>query len=244
MRTAVSTSVLAAAGVIGLAGLASSASAHGEGDLGFLFDSSGNLTTFVADDESGAFDEPGEAVFAADMDAMGLADGPGFFTTDGATVPAGYAALVAGSTVSYRTIAALRVYDAGTDSYVATDAQLAQDSGGMTVFTPTTDMSVAGFSYDYSGGEFDQHPDFGLVGTGGLGTADAGAYLWQFRLSVLDSSGNLIDETGTIGYVFNFGLDEDAHEAAIEAAEGIVPAPGAAGVLAVGGLVGLRRRRR
>ena len=89
--------------LIALAALPAAALAHGEGDVGLLIEN-GRIVTAVANDETGEFADIGERVFGAEIDFLSnLGDEPGFFTTDGPTLPGGFSTFDVGSTVTYRT---------------------------------------------------------------------------------------------------------------------------------------------
>lgn len=209
-----------------------------EGDIGLLL-IDGQIVTAVADDVTGGFDDIGERVFGAEMLDTGASifgDEPGFFTTDGPTNTFG--AFSAGTTIGYNTIAALRVWDGSDFDQIATP-RLGQDAFGNVIETPDTDQVVAGHSFLYSGGEFDEHPDYLL-----LGDTAPGIYLWQIEFFANDGSGGLIDESETIFVVFNFDVDDDEHDRSIEwVVVNLVPTPGSLGVLAFGALAASRRRR-
>lgn len=220
--------------VMSVAGLAFA----GEGDIGLLVQDN-RIVTSVANDETGAFEDIGERVFGADIDFVSnLADSPGFFTTDGPTVPGGFSTFSVGSTVSYRTNGALLAWDGA--GFVATDNRLRQIvvPNVLEILSPTDGSVVDGFEYTYGGGEFDEHPDYAM--TDG---AQSGIYLWNITFTASDANGNAYGDSSNIFVVFNFGLSEEEHEAAIAFVETIIPAPGAAVPLAMAGLIGMRRRR-
>lgn len=225
--------------ILPFAGLATAALAHGEGDIGLLWDGS-SIVTSIADDEDGLFEDLGERVFAGELEELFAGgpiagDGPGFFTTDGPTNTVG--AFGTGWTIGYNTRAALREWTGS--GFGATSAVLGQDQGGTVINTPTTDQTVPGFEYIYSGGDFDEHPDYLLTGAAG-----PGAFLWELEFYVEDASGTRLDTTESLYVVFNYGLDEADHEAAIEYVEEfIVPAPSSALALGSLGLISVRRRR-
>jgi len=224
--------------LISVVGFAGSAFAGELGDVGFVLEN-GQLNTVVADDVDENWDPTPERVFGAEMAFDGtnfLADEPGFFINDDDTRPNADSNIEVGSTLRYNTVAAVQEWDGS--AFVASNAQIAQIQGLDTIFTPTTDSVVAGFDYIYGGGAFDEHPDFGLVNGG------AGLYLLQLQFFLDDASGNALDATDTIFLVFNAGLDDTIFDEGIEYVEDVlVPTPGAAGVLAMGGLLATRRRR-
>ncbi len=210
----------------------------GEGDIGLLVQN-GRIVTSVADDETSEFEEIGERVFGGDIDFVAnLGDGPGFFTTDGPTLPAGFLSFMPGSTITYRTNGALRAWNGA--EFVSTANQLRQIvvPGVLEILTPTDGSSVDGFEYTYAGGDFDEHPDYALAD----GSA-AGIFLWDITFSATDAGGNAYGDSANVFVVFNFGLSEAEHDAAIAYAKTIIPAPGAGASLAVAGLLASRRRR-
>lgn len=223
--------------VLAAACSSSSVLAHGEGDIGLLLDGS-RIVTAVADDESGSFDEIGERVFGGEIDFVSnVGDGPGFFTTDGPTLPGGYSPFAAGTTITYQTHGAIQAWNGS--GFEATSNQLRQIAipGVLEILSPVDDAIVNGFEYNYAGGEFDEHPDYALTEAG-----TAGIYLWKVSFSALDGS-NLLATSAETWVVFNYGLSEAEHEEALEFAEANIPAPGALAVLSATGLLAARRRR-
>lgn len=211
--------------------------AHGEGDIGLLLDGS-RIMTSIADDESGAFEEIGERVFGGEIDFVSnVGDGPGFFTTDGPTLPGGFSPFAAGTTITYQTHGAIRAWNGA--GFEATSNQLRQIMipGVLEILSPIDESIVGGFEYTYSGGEFDEHPDFALTESG-----TAGIYLWKMSFSALDGS-SVIATSDETWVVFNYGLSEAEHEEALEFAEANIPAPGVLAVLSAAGLCAARRRR-
>lgn len=75
----------------------------------------------------------------------------------------------------------------------------------------------------------------------GLTAGDTG--IWLLPLTLSDPTAGLA-ESETFYFVFNLGLEEAVHEAAIEWVEGnLIPAPGALALLVLGVASGRRRRR-
>jgi hypothetical protein len=224
--------------LIALAALPAVALAHGEGDVGLLVQN-GRIVTAVANDETGEFADIGERVFGAEIDFVtNLGDEPGFFTTDGPTLPAGYSTFTPGSTITYRTNGALQEWNGS--EFVSTANRLRQIvvPGVLEILTPTDGSTVDGFEYAYAGGEFDEHPDYALQDG-----SEAGIFLWNITFGAVDSAGNALGDSESLFIVFNFGLSEAEHEAALEYAESIVPAPGVLAPLAFAGVLATRRRR-
>lgn len=233
-----------------LAGAAAPAMADGDGgDVGFILADDGVITVAAADDEgdsAAAFvnGETEQFVFVTDMDSTGFADEPGFYINSFSNLPNTDTLFL-----SYTQEAPLLVYDAVSDSYVATDVQLGQINipGIIANVTPETG-SAPGLGYLINidptvGGEFDQHPDLQLLVDGAPSGFDPGVYLWQISFQFLDGIGGPEQfSTETVGILFVFEA-EDLEEAAEAAAEAFIPTPGAAAVLAVGGVLATRRRR-
>lgn len=224
-------------GLIGMGSLAGAAAGHGEGDIGLLWNGS-SIITAVANDEDGSFAHLGEFVFAADLTDVGGGliggDAPGFFTTDGPTNPVG--AFDVGTVLSYQTMGALRAWN-GSDFSAIAGPRLAQDAQGQTILTPLTDTVVDGFGWTYTGGAFDNHPDYALI------DPEVGIFLWEIRFTATAASGAELDTTESVFVVFNNGLSELEHEAAIEWVETNLPAPGALALLGMGGALAARQRR-
>ncbi|MFG0273449.1 MAG: hypothetical protein ACF8QF_00145 [Phycisphaerales bacterium] len=96
---------------------------------------------------------------------------------------------------------------------------------------------VAGFSVPVSGNDgFDDHLDVFLDGP--TDSSADGIYLLRMTLSVAG-----FDDSDEIWWVMNRGLSESEHDAAIEAAEALIPAPSSALALLGAGLLAGRRRR-
>ena len=219
------------------AALAGAAHGHGEGDIGLLWNGF-NIVTAVANDEDGTFADLGEFVFAAELEDLGGGfiggDAPGFFTTDGPTNTVG--AFDIGTEISYQTMAALRVWN-GSDFSGIANPQLAQDAQGDTILTPLADMVVDGFGWTYNGGDFDEHPDYGLV------NPETGIFLWEIQFTATAATGAHLDTTQSLFVVFNNGESEEMHEEAIEWVEKNLPAPSGLALLGMGGALAARRRR-
>jgi hypothetical protein len=224
--------------VLAAIGPASHAMAHGEGDIGLLL-SGDSIVTAVADDLAGTFADIGERVFAGEIDFVSnIGDAPGFFTTDGAGLPGGFSAFSPGTTIGYRTNGAILAWDGSTFGSTTNRLRQIVIPNIIEVLSPTDQSVVDGFEYLYNGGEFDEHPDYAM-----LDATAAGIYLWKIAFFANDPFGATIASSDEVWVVFNFGLDEEDHELALEWAEANVPTPGALAPLTMAGLIASRRRR-
>lgn len=203
-----------------------------EGDYGLLLDN-GVVLTGIGDHGAQVINDIGERVFAAEMLPVGsnwFADEPGIFIAAN-SMPDGVG-------VGFVLEAALRRWDGtGAVDFSSIPSQaMTLEFGPLSVTTAASDGDVAGFSIAYdatSPAGLDEHFDFLLDAAAG-----EGIYLLQMRFTVEGFTDSLSTWT-----VFNAGLGEDLHGAAIEYVESsFVPAPGAV-VLLAAGLVGVPRRR-
>lgn len=240
-----------AAGLVAiLAGAASPAFADGDGgDVGFILTDDGVITVAAADnvgDSADAFVNGAteQLVFVTDMDSVGFAEEPGFYINSFSNLPN-----TDTLAISYTQEAPLLVYDELSDSFVATDVELGQIVAFPDIAAVTPESGTApGLEFlinidPVAGGQFDQHPDLQLLLDGAATAAFPGVYLWQISFQFLDGLGGAEQfSTETVGILFVFEA-EDLEEAAEEAAEALIPTPGAAAVLAAGGLLATRRRR-
>jgi hypothetical protein len=116
-------------------------------------------------------------------------------------------------------------------AFVFSTSALTASYGGQSASTG----SGGSFNFVVTSG-LDLHPEFTLSGPGTTDPAN-GIYLATFEFA---SSGLVTSEA--LWVVFNLGMSEEAHEAAVAWVEAnLVPAPGA---LALLGAAGLMRRRR
>jgi len=186
---------------------ASFAFADGEGDVGLLLDGD-RIVTAVANDLDGTFADVGERVFGAELDFVSnLGDAPGFFTTDGPTLPGGFSPFAAGTTITYQTNGAVTAWNGAGFESTSNRLRQIQIPGVVEILSPVDDAIVDGFEYTYSGGDFDEHPDYGLSSDA------AGIYLWEITFAARDASGLLLGETESLFVAFNNGLSEEEHEA-------------------------------
>lgn len=207
------------------------ASAH-EGDYGLVIQD-GRVVTGLGDHEAQTITDIGERVFAAEMSLVGsnwFADEPGIFIQSGS--------MPDNAGVGFVLEAALRRWDGNgaVDFSQVPASSMILEFGPLSASTAASDGDISGFSILYDAdnpGGFDEHWDFLLDSSAG-----AGIYLLQLRFTV-----DGFADSDSVWTVFNAGLDETAHEAAIEYVETVlVPAPGV-GVLGLAGLAAWRRRR-
>ncbi|MEQ8769274.1 MAG: hypothetical protein RIB60_02070 [Phycisphaerales bacterium] len=221
-------------GMTGIAAVAVTAGAAiaGGGDYGLLVQG-GQVVTGIGDHTDQVITEIGERVFAADLADNGTfwaAEEPGIFIQEGS--------LPDNTQVGFVIEAALLSWDGvGPVNFSLSPDAMTLEFGPNSVTTPAVDGDVTGFTINYDAdtvGGFDEHYDFLLDNT-----AATGIYVIQKRFTLSGFADS--ESTWT---VFNAGLDEATHDAAIEWVEAnLVPAPGAMGLLALGGLAATRRRR-
>jgi hypothetical protein len=197
------------------------------GDV-FLTTDGGRITTGRYD--AGVF-TPGR-VFGSEFGeiAPNYSDEPGFDNLPGTFTP--------GTSIGFNFRKALRVWN-GSDFNTIAPVQIEFSYGPLgPVATPLTDVLTSGFSVAVAAnGEWHEHYDMTI-----LAPATDGVYLLEMEL-FSDQPG--LGASLPFWFVFNQNTSELIHDEAIEYVEqNIVPAPGAAGLLAAGGLLGLRRRRR
>lgn len=218
------------AGLSAVAALAAGAMAH-EGDYGLLVQN-GRIVTGIGDHDAGTITDIGERVFAAEMvDGFGggaYADEPGIFIQPGTFAP--------GTGIGFNIMRSLRVWNVGTQDFFSVASHpMTLEFGPASATTPNADVMVGGFVVNYDGGDFDEHYDFTLPGGAGNGI-----YLLELQFFVTDPN---IAASESVWTVFNWGLSEEEHEAAIHwVEENLVPSPASAVVLM--GLLAAGRRRR
>ena len=223
MKTTLTLSALSVATLV--------ASAH-EGDYGLAI-MDGSVVVGLGDHDTGTISDFGERVFASDMSIQGsswYADEPGIFIPE--------ASLPDNTQVSFTLTDSLYYWDgSGAIDFTLASHAMSLGFGPASVSTSLDGSAVAGFSITYDAdlaGGFDEHFDFAIDSA-----AASGIYLLANTFSLSGAEDSVVIYT-----VFNAGLDEDAHEAALEYVESVyVPAPGAS-MLAIAGLAGLTRRRR
>lgn len=148
-----------------------------------------------------------------------------------------------GSTIGFRITRALRAWDDAGDTFVSTSETMTlfdSGAGSNIVTTPATDVPVEGFSVVFNAdvhaqGGFDEHPFYRLD------SLNEGVYLLALELTTSDTS---IADSDEIFLLFNWNRPGAELDRALDHVQTvIVPAPGAAGLLAIAGLLGVRRRR-
>lgn len=207
--------------------------AHG-GDIGFKIVGNSLKTGGVFDNGNGEVVQPGERVFAGEaLISEGVSDEPGFYAEAGT--------LNAHEMLSFNVRKALRVWNGSDFLTIASQTmRIENPAGTASVETPTSDPSLpipAGWGFLFpASGEFDQHPIYYVQGRTG-----PGIYLLELELTTTQAG---IINSPSFWAVINDGADDSQHDAAIDwTRDNLVPAPGAAGMLAFGGLIALRRRR-
>ena len=188
----------------------------------------------IGDHDDQSISNFGERVFAADMSIAGpnwFADEPGIFIEQGS--------LPDNTQVGFTITDALLYWDGtGPVSFTQAANAMTLSFGPASVATSMGGSPVPGFSLNYDAdapGGFDEHFDYTIDGS-----APTGIYLLANTFSLTGAA-----DSDVIYTVFNAGLDEGAHDIAIDYVENvIVPAPGGAALLALGGLGVATRRRR
>ena len=132
-----------------------------------------------------------------------------------------------GSTLQLNLASGLGVWNG--DGFSSSSSSIQIDYG------PTSIDSTTGGLLDFLVIEdYDYHPIF---------TIDSGAPTGSYILEFTAQMDGMIS-SDSFWIVFNFGMDDELFEETVEWAEvNLAPAPGALGLLAVGGLCGARRRR-
>ncbi|MFG0252780.1 MAG: hypothetical protein ACF8NJ_07910 [Phycisphaerales bacterium JB038] len=174
--------------------------------------------------------EWGHVVFASEFGELpgqpNFADEPGFDSPEGL--------FQEGDEIGFDINRALRLWDGAFDTISPSALEVAL--GPLNVLTPPNDIVTPGFVFavidDHQ--HLHQHLDFTLQAP-----ADEAVYLLELSLW----SNNYLDSE-PFWIVFNKGMDEPTHDAAIDWVwDNLVPAPGTAGLLALAGLTLPRRRR-
>lgn len=221
------------AATIALAAAASLALADG-GDYGLAI-MNGSVAVGIGDHDEGTISDFGERVFAADMSLIGLnwfADEPGIFIEEGS--------LADNTQVGFTLTSALMYWDGtGSVNFVQSADAMTLAFGPASVSTAFDNNPVTGFNLNYDAdqaGGFDEHFDYTLDAS----SAVSGIYLLANTFSLSGAA-----DSEVIYTVFNAGVSEVTHDAAIEYVESvIVPAPGAAALLGLAGIGAVSRRRR
>lgn len=225
--------VLAMAGGVGLA--ASAALADGS-DIGLIVQG-GRLVTVeaVGEPPTQTFGDalrvfPVDLAFDAIENVVGV-DEPGFATQDPG---------VLGQTIGFTLTKALRQWNVTLGTFESTSRTMSAgrvDLGLASVTTPLADAltpltPIPSFPDDI-------HYFWTLDGA----TATTGEGIYLVEGYFTNPGGQLADSLPT-WLVFNYGLDEEEHDLAIDWVNAnLVPAPGAAALLALAGLAAARRRR-
>jgi hypothetical protein len=205
-----------------LLALPSFALAGGElGDI-WVYASGGTLLTGAWDHDTSEVTSLDRRVFSAEF-----GEDPAFpFSTD----EPGIGSNLVGTTLTMGLSPTLGAWN-GSGFDFAT-SELMGEYGGQSFQTG----SGGSFSFLVTQG-LDLHAEFTLFGPGLTDPAN-GIYLATFEFSAAG-----LGTSQALWVVYNLGMDEEAHEAAIEWVEAnLVPAPGAMMLLGLAGLAGRRRR--
>lgn len=219
------------------AGMLSAAALADGLDIG-IRNVAGKLQTISVTDEppNQIFGTEELRVFPVDLtfdaiDSVVKAEEPGLASQD---------STVLGRSLRIDILKAARVWNPVTGVFDATSQQLS--TGKLPAFpffnTPATDTTVATNTFVVSD---DFHFDWVL--NGATSSTGQGIYLVELQLIDTSASGSL---ASSLPYwaVFNYGLDENEHDAAVDyVANNLVPAPGGVLLAATGLAFGLRRRR-
>lgn len=190
------------------------------------------VTSLIDEDEVPAVVTSDIRVFGSEFGEVlpNWSDEPGFDNEPGT--------FLFGSSLGFNIRAALRSWN-GSDFFTVPAERIAVDfpTAPGPVLTPLTDAFTPGFTIPVSAyNTWHRHLEFELQAP-----ASVGIYLLELELFSTDPS---ILTSLPFWIVFNQGMDEEDHDAAIEwVVQNLVPAP-SAGILALCGLAAIGRRRR
>ena len=195
-----------------------------EGDV-FLSLEGGQLRTGLIS-EDGTEITPGIRVFFAEfgIDVPNITDEPG--------VQSLAAGLGAATSFRFDILKSVRKWN-GTDFNTLATETLMADLGPLSVTSPATDTFTAGFDIALDPTGSHQHPDWTLNAP-----ASSGVYLLEVQWEL--STGEVSPFTWML---WSQNETEAVNQAAYDWATTSVPTPGAAGLLAISGLLAARRRR-
>ncbi len=234
-------------------------------DALLIMDPSGKLVTGEYDFEDDILLGVGarvyEGEFEGPFDGIWTTDEPGFnaMSSTNPQLPAGYSALPGDAPASFNAntmgidgqTSNLYYWDGtGEVSFAPVSGTVMEISKAPTAtFSAILDggsSPVSGFEINTtdSDGFLHQHIDFSVFNTDATDPAN-GFYLWSLTLTVGDSAISVPASTEPLFFVHGLGFeDEVAHEAAIDYINAnLVPEPTSVGLIALGGLAMLRRRR-
>lgn len=218
-----------------IAGAASTALGH-EGDVGLKVESGRLATVLVEGEPPVQVFGDAERVFGVELEFDPVemivgAEEPGFATED---------AGVLGRTIGFSFTKSLRIWNDGLGAFEATAMRMSAgrvDLGLAAVLTPMVDERAA--LNPIGSMPIDFHYLWTLEGADTM--SGQGVYLVE---GVFTNPGGVLGESESVFFVFNYGMDEEVHDAAIAyAARVLVPTPGVGVAAAMMGLT-LRRRRR
>jgi hypothetical protein len=225
---------------------ASVALAH-EGDVGLAV-VGGQLRTGIVqvDPSNNEWVVLGERVFAGELDVAGFAADPGFFSGPLGSA-SGSVTVPAGAQLGFTLNGPLQVWTGTGVGSTSARMRLEFAGGALSAVTPISAGNVSGFGLPTgTTGAFDEHWDFFLTGPSGTTGGQlpiAGVYIFETTLSLTGTSAP-IASAEPIWFVLNFGASEAAHDEAIEWVEAnLVPTPSVAGLLGLGAIAAMRRRR-
>lgn len=214
--------------------------AHGS-DVG-LIARNGRLVTVEAEGEppTQVFGSDPMRVFGVDLEFIAAdnlvgVEEPGFATSDAA---------VLGQTIGFTHLRALRRWNAVAGAFESTSFTMTAgrtDLGLANVTTPTTDTPTPITPIP----NFPDDMHYLWTLDQATSASGEGIYLVEGIFTNPVVGGNGLASSEPVWFVFNYGLDEEEHDAAIEYVEStLVPTPGAAIIGAMGLAAAARRRRR
>ncbi|MEX0777315.1 MAG: PEP-CTERM sorting domain-containing protein [Phycisphaeraceae bacterium] len=226
-----------------------------------------DLSPYVQDGQihTGALPEGAGAVLTQDVRVFGYdfdlapadfgTDDPGYLEYGDLGTLAGLSYLPAGTRLAYVVLDDLLYWDGSDDvafGAVPAGTQLAMSLGGnpRVVGDGTGVLPPRLFVIAPGDGSMHVHVSSELQapGTPGFpGTPADGIYLLQLQLAAVDVDNNVLtNPLASLPFwvVYNNGLDENVHDAAIDWVQGnLAPEPASLALLALGGAALLRRRR-
>ncbi|HEV7300827.1 MAG TPA: PEP-CTERM sorting domain-containing protein [Tepidisphaeraceae bacterium] len=191
--------------------------------------------------EDNAIVTHGARVFEGELSTVTAStSSPGFDSEDGTFAP--------NTPVTLTLLSGLDAWDSATSTFVS-PGSLGSVAEGLQIYNGNVSVlpdaiNTAGggntLTVNTNGaGSWHEHFTFSLEAPGSA-TPDIGVYRIELGLSTTQSG---VDDSLPFWIVLNYGDSEFNHEAAVDATIAAVPEPATAGLLALGGLMALRRRR-